>query len=147
MSKQNEDATTKSSIRCMEVMISREGLEKNAGLFWTLSVYSLENQPVAKPKAGSDSEVFHFMVFDWKRTIKELLDKHQVSYTIMEYFSPGSVLSGISRDRSKAGVCERDYLAAAAALHDGEAVITSSMFSQLPGVQQDDLIFEREPGY
>lgn len=31
------------------------------------------------------------MVFDWKRTIKQLLDKFQVPYSIIQYFSPDTV--------------------------------------------------------
>lgn len=146
MSTSKEHATTKSSaIRCVEVMVSKEGLEKNTGLLWTLSVYSLENQPVVKTPAH-DSELFHFMVFDWERTIKKLLASHQIAYLVMRHFSPESVLSELPVG-SEDSVRDRDYMAAAAAVHDTAAVHTNSMLSRLSGFPEDDLILEQEAGY
>jgi hypothetical protein len=83
---------TKSEIRCIEILISKKYLQDNRNnLQWTLSIYSLENQPVEMNHALRNSEIFHFMVFDWKKTIKQLLDKSQVPYSIVQYFSPNAI--------------------------------------------------------
>ena len=82
----------KSSIQCVEVLISKTFLtDAQDNLFWTLTVYSLENQPVSRQKSVFNSEVFHFMVYDWQRTIRQLLDKHQISYSIIQYFATESI--------------------------------------------------------
>ncbi|MGC1240420.1 MAG: hypothetical protein WA874_02475 [Chryseosolibacter sp.] len=90
-SKMNPDKK-ETPIQCIEILVSKKYLQNNHNnLHWTLSVYSLENQPVTKDRSLHNSEIFHFMVFDWKRTIKQLLDKFQVPYSIIQYFSPDTV--------------------------------------------------------
>ena len=86
--------TAQSNIQCLEVLIPKR-LIVNSGhnLHWTLSVYSLQNQPVQKSRSIHNSEIFHFMVYDWKRTIKQLLEDLQVPYTIIQYFSPETIYS------------------------------------------------------
>lgn len=82
----------KSNIRCLEVLIPKSFIAGSGhNLHWTLSVYSLENQPVKKNRAIHNSEIFHFMVYDWKRTIKQLLEDQKIPYSIIQYFSPETI--------------------------------------------------------
>ena len=82
----------KPKIQCLEVLVSKNAIATNGhNLHWTLSVYSLENHPVNKSLAIQNSEIFHFMVYDWKRTIKQLLDNHKIAYSIIEYFNPETI--------------------------------------------------------
>jgi hypothetical protein len=145
MSDSNEHAIIKTSaIQCLEVLISRNVLDKSPNLQWTLSVYSLENQPVGKSAAIDNSDIFHFMVFDWKRTIKKLLDDHQVTYSIITYFSPGSLYSDALHSGFDTLARETDYLTAAAAVRDADAVNGDSRFRKFLGPIPADLICERE---
>ena len=122
MGNSNEHATNKTSvIQCLEVLISRKSLENSPNLQWTLSVYSLENQPVRKGPAMQNSEIFHFMVFDWKRTIKKLLDDHQVPYSIIQYFNPGSIYADSLHSDFHSLAQETSHPAAARELHDADA--------------------------
>jgi hypothetical protein len=83
-----------SNIQCIEVLIAKPYLSQSStNLFWTLSVYSLENHPVKTSHDIRNSEVFRFMVYDWKRTIKKLLEVHKVPYSIVHYFAPVSIYS------------------------------------------------------
>ncbi len=77
-----------SNIQCVEVVISRTYLRDNTNnLLWTLSVYSLQNQPVKKEHSFDNAEGFHFMVYDWNRTIKQLLEQNQIPYSIIGFFT------------------------------------------------------------
>jgi len=90
--------TSRSKVQCIEVLIPKNRIANNIdNLFWKLSVYSLENQPVKTIPSSPDSEVFHFMVYDWKRTIKRLLGEHKVSFSILQYFAPESVYADVLR--------------------------------------------------
>ena len=93
MKKNNSRAAkVKPTIQCVEVLVSKDVVSRNGhNLHWTLCVYSLENEPVQKDFAPGDSAVFHFMVYDWNRTIKQLLDTHQVPYSIIQFFTPESL--------------------------------------------------------
>lgn len=82
---------TKQNIQCVEVLVSRSYVRDRNQLSWTLSVYSLENHPVKKSHAAHNSEVFHFMLYDWNRSVKKLLEDQQVPYSIVGYFSPDSI--------------------------------------------------------
>jgi hypothetical protein len=95
MKENNSHATNQESkIQCIEVLVPKKSISTSGhNLHWTLSVYSLENQPVSKSRSLHNSEVFHFMVYDWKRTIKQLLDDHQVHYSIIQYFTPETIFS------------------------------------------------------
>ena len=74
------------AINCLEVLVPKIYLDKNVdNIYWTLSVYSLENAPVKCSKNHSDA--FHFMVYDWRRTIKKLLEHHQIPFSIVQYFT------------------------------------------------------------
>ena len=82
----------RSGIHCVEVLISKNHVgDYHDNIFWTLSVYSLENQPVKMNRDVSDFEIYHFMVYDWKRTIKQLLDDRQIPYSIIQQFSTATV--------------------------------------------------------
>src|SRR3546814_174213 len=82
----------KSSIQCIEILISQRYVhDSSQNLFWTLSVYSLENQPVRRNRSFHNSEIFHFMVYDWQRTIKKLLEEKKIPYSIVQYFSSDSI--------------------------------------------------------
>lgn len=82
----------RSGIHCVEVLISKNHVgDYHDNIFWTLSVYSLENQPVKMNRDVNDFEIYHFMVYDWKRTIKQLLDDRQIPYSIIQQFSTATV--------------------------------------------------------
>ena len=142
--RETDEHTTPSTseIHCLEVLISRDLIQKNRSLQWTLSVYSLENEPVRKNLAFQNSEIFHFMVFDWKRTIKKLLDDHQVSYSIIQYFNPGSLYSDYLNNRGDAVAQELDYLAAAGRFQDLKDAGLTSNFSASEGAKAGGLVFE-----
>ena len=83
---------SKQNIQCVEVLVSRNDVRADIrNLFWTLSVYSLQNHPVKRSRTSNNSEVFHFMVYDWKRSLKKMLDEQRVPYSVVEYFSPDSI--------------------------------------------------------
>ena len=112
MREHNTHATNQSNIHCLEVLISKNHLTNNSGLLWTLSVYSLENQPVNKNRAIHNSDIFHFMVYDWKRTIKQLLEQHQVPYSVIQLFSIESIYSDVLLQENVSPDKELDFLKA-----------------------------------
>jgi hypothetical protein len=75
MTKQQE---IKPGIPCLEVLISKRAID--AGLYATLSLYSLENRPVRKNLDIHHSEIFHFMLFDWERSLRMLLEDHNINF-------------------------------------------------------------------
>ncbi len=78
----------KSKIQCIEILVSKIFIERSgSNLHWTLSVYSLENQPIKKNLTEDYWECFHFMVYDWKRTIKRLLVDLKIPYSVTQYFA------------------------------------------------------------
>ena len=124
MKKRTNVTTGKAQIQCLEVLISKTSKESMGNLQWTLSVYSLQNQPVRKNCAIPDGEIFHFMVFDWKRTIKQLLDTHQVSYSVIQYFDTELLFSDSLKSTNDV-TREIEYLAAAHQAHNEERVAPS----------------------
>lgn len=99
MKKTNSKAANQeSSIQCVEVLISTTSLSEN--LRWTLSVYSLENNPVSPHPAIHNCEVYHFMTFDWRRTVRQLLENHPVPYLVIQYFSARDIHAGVEPSRS-----------------------------------------------
>lgn len=139
MGASNTHATKKERIQCLEVLISKTYITRsNNNLLWTLSVYSLENQPVKKNRAIHNSEIFHFMLYDWKRTIKKLLDEQQVPYSIIEFFSPDNIYSVSSDVVSSSGNNEAAYLSALDALEQSGGTSSDEHDSLLA-------IPEREP--
>jgi len=91
MGSNKKSNTSKPGIPCVEVLVSRSSLTNTNNLLWTLSVYSLENRPVKKLRELHNSEIFHFMVFDWKRTVKQLLERNKVSYSVIQFFTTDSI--------------------------------------------------------
>lgn len=111
--RKNSTGNQKSKIQCLEVLIPKNFVVKgNHNLHWTLSVYSLENQPVRKNRAIHNSEIFHFMVYDWKRTIKQLLEDHKIPYSIIQYFNPETIYSDAVQDDFCLTDEEVDFLSA-----------------------------------
>ena len=96
MGESNTHAGNKeSTVQCIELLVSKISLERSGNnLLSTLSVYSLENRPLQKKFAADGCEGFHFMVYDWNRTIKRLLDDFKIPYTVTQYFS----LDSFTRD-------------------------------------------------
>jgi hypothetical protein len=126
MRESNTHATKKDRIQCLEVLISRRYItNSNNNLLWTLSVYSLENKPVIKNRAVHNSEVFHFMVYDWNRTIKQLLDEYQIPYSIIEFFSPENFYTD-SIDAAPATVGEVKYLSSLHGIQESGATSSRS---------------------
>lgn len=111
-----------SKVQCIEVLIPRNFiLNSGNNLHWTLSVYSLENHPVRKNRGIHNSVIFHFMVYDWKRTIKDLLERHQIPYSIIQYFAPESIYSDAAQEESLSlPEAERELISALESL-DGSA--------------------------
>lgn len=81
-------------VRCIEISVPKVALLRNGiNIHWSLSVYSLENHPVKKSAFSGDCEIFHFMVYDWKRTIKNLLIDHKIPYVKTQYFALDNIFS------------------------------------------------------
>lgn len=117
----------KSDIQCIEILVSKKYLHDNRNnLQWTLSVYSLENQPVNINRSLRNSEIFHFMLYDWKKTIKQLLDKSQVPYSIIQYFSPHTIHSDALSSGSFRSANDGDLMSA---LEELEAIEGSTVAS------------------
>ncbi len=104
MESNRRDANQESNIQCVEVVISKSYLTDHDtnNLRWVLSVYSLENEPVKKEHPIPNAEGFHFMVYDWSRTIKRLLEHHQVPYSIIEFFTLDSIYPEVASDSETA---------------------------------------------
>lgn len=85
-------------IMCVEVLVSRKLMWRRPQALWPLSVYSLENHPIRRKHATREGEVFHFMVYDWERTIREALVDNRVPYSIIRYFNSTKVFPASSRD-------------------------------------------------
>jgi hypothetical protein len=146
MRERNTDATkNKSAIQCIEVLISRNYI-RNApdNLYWTLSVYSLENRPVQKNRSLQNSEIFHFMTYDWKRTIQKLLDDRKVAYSIIQYFSADSICSNAAVSPvTTLEDNEEKYLSAASTLSDDLHVATSNLMMRLDEERKDFILDEK----
>ena len=147
MRERNTDATkNKSAIQCIEVLISRNYI-RNApdNLYWTLSVYSLENQPVQKNRSLQNSEIFHFMTYDWKRTIQKLLDERKVPYSIIQYFSADSICSNAAVSSvTTLEDNEEKYLSAASTLSDDLHAATSELMMRLADEERKDFILDEK---
>lgn len=93
MGESNTHAGNKDSkVQCIEILVSKISLERSGNnLPWTLSVYSLENQPIKKNLTEDCCESFHFMVYDWKRTIKRLLNDLKIPYSVTQYFALNTI--------------------------------------------------------
>jgi hypothetical protein len=132
-------------IQCIEVSVPKNAIATDGhNLHWTLSVYSLENQPVVKTRPFHNSAVFHFMVYDWKRTIKKLLEDHQIHYSILQYFTTESlhcepVQSGLPDD-------ETGFFSALNKLNEAssqnERAIAKGVFSQSHSPLESELMLE-----
>ncbi len=122
MKETNSNSGNASNIQCIEVLIAKNYLSNNsANLFWTLSVYSLENHPVRTRQDMENSELFRFMVYDWRRTIKKLLETHKVPYSIVHYFVPATIYADqMSADGSFSD--EARILHALEELHDTTSI-------------------------
>ena len=143
MREENTDATNhKSAIQCIEVLISRSYL-RNSGhnLFWTLSVYSLENQPVKKDRSLHNSEIFHFMTYDWNRTIKKLLDDHKVPYAVIQNFAADNISGGIAGASITLFDPEDAFLSAASSLAEHLSVTDAGLAARL-GEQKQSLMLD-----
>lgn len=120
----------KSEIQCIEILVSKKYLEDNRNnLQWTLPIYSLENQPVNVEHALRNSVIFHFMVYDWRKTIKQLLDKSQVPYSIVQYFSPQTIHTDSLNSRNFIAHTEENLLSALEALEaiEGSTVASATI--------------------
>lgn len=76
----------KPGIQCVEVLIPGKFISAN-DLHRTLSLYSLQNEPVASNLPDQDHQRFHFMLYDWLRTLKLVLDDRKIPYAINKCFS------------------------------------------------------------
>ena len=137
MKKSNSNAANpKAKIQCIEVLVSKDSVYQSShNLQWTLSVYSLENAPAKRDHPLTNSEIFHFMVYDWTRTLKPLLDDHQIPYSIIQFFTPESLFPA-APDKYEVSYDEHDFLLAARQLERLAA-------DRVPGSSDDDLY---EPG-
>lgn len=119
----NANTGLNASVQCVEVLISRSYIDNaNHNLPWMLSVYSLENHPVQN-RSLYNSDLFRFMVFDWDRTVRNLLESHKISFSIVKYFS--------SKDVFAAADTSGDDVALLAALESLSAIDASTSHSEL----------------
>lgn len=72
-------------IACIEVQIPDEYISAK-DLRRALSVYSLQNAPLAGDAPDKNDRCFHFMLFDWLRTLKQLVDNRKIPYTVTRRF-------------------------------------------------------------
>ena len=87
------------AINCLEVLVPKMYLDNNVdNIYWTLTVYSLENAPVKKERSSEQSDTFRFMVYDWRRTIRKLLEHHQIPFSVVQYFTSDSISSADTID-------------------------------------------------
>lgn len=87
------------AINCLEVLVPRIYLDNNVdNIYWTLTVYSLENAPVKKERSSEQSDTFRFMVYDWRRTIRKLLEHRQIPFSVVQYFTSDSISSADTID-------------------------------------------------
>ena len=119
-------AQKKQGIPCLEVLIPKRSIDHCHNLHWTLSVYSLENHPAEKSRSLRNSEIFHFMVFDWERTLRKLLDDQQVSYSIIQHFS----LQALSDASEGVALHEADQLQYLSAMGKFETPSSKEVFPE-----------------
>lgn len=72
-------------IACIQVLVPDEYISAK-DLRRALAVYSLENAPLAGGAPDKHDRCFHFMLFDWLRTLKQLLDNRKIPYTVTRRF-------------------------------------------------------------
>jgi len=139
----------KSKIQCLEVLIPKNFIVNSGhNLHWTLSVYSLENQPVKKNESIHNSEIFHFMVYDWNRTIKELLEDQKIPYSIIRFFTPVTIYSNaVHLDDLCLHDSEKELFAALESLpspgEDVHKIVARELFS-LRSTENAALVFEEK---
>lgn len=91
------------AINCLEVLVPKIYLDNNVdNIYWTLSVYSLENAPLKQERSSEQSDTFRFMVYDWRRTIRKLLEHHQIPFSVVQYFTSDGISNDERRDFSRA---------------------------------------------
>lgn len=138
-----DDAKNRSAIQCIEVLIARNCIRNSShNLFWTLSLYSLQNEPVKKNRSLHNSEIFHFMTYDWKRTIQKLLEDHKIQYSIIQYFSADNVFG----DTAGASLQddEQKFLAAASDISENLGSTSSDLILRLVNEERKDLMFDEK---
>ena len=136
-----------SKIQCIEVLISKNSIVNSRhNLEWTLSVYSLENHPVNKSKSLLNSEIFHFMIYDWKRTIKQLLEDHQIAYSIIQYFTSDTFQTEGLQENAVSPTDDANYLAALNNLDVYQSIHDSSrgMFNEGSHEIDSALVLDRK---
>ncbi|MEO5600279.1 MAG: hypothetical protein ABIR06_05065 [Cyclobacteriaceae bacterium] len=85
-------------VECLEISISKNSLETHGhNLLWTLAVYTLDNQPLKSPVEKGDILRYRIMVYDWKKTVKRLLDENKIPYSFSQVF----ILDTIHRQPKK----------------------------------------------
>lgn len=143
-----EEKTTtqeKSNIQCVEVLISRDATARGGhNLYWTLSVYSLQNSPAKKSRQLNNCEVFHFMVYDWNRTIQQLLEDHKVPYFVIQFFGTKNISDSGVAGAALAEDDERRLLSAISNLSDTHSR-SAAPAARLERQHIADLVFEHEP--
>ena len=142
--RERTDATTsKSAIQCIEVLISRScNRNSSHNIFRTLSLYSLENQPVRKGRSLHNSEIFHFMTYDWNRTIKNLLEDSKVPYAIVQNFSAPNICNGIAEGSLTIAGNEAALLSAMSRLSGHFSVAGSDPAAGLPENEESRLMLD-----
>ena len=85
-------------IHCVEIVIPESFISAH-DLYRTLSLYSLQNEPLADNPSGECHQSFHFMLYDWLRTLRLLLDDKRIQYTVIKRFSLADI-HGDGKDTS-----------------------------------------------
>jgi hypothetical protein len=69
-----ENTTTIVQVKLWEAFL----LYSRHNLYATLSTYSIDNGPLAKKENDLGTITFRFMLRDWNRTLRDLLELHNV---------------------------------------------------------------------
>lgn len=82
---------------CVQVRLSAIYLNRNQqNLQKTLSAYALEGKPLQAPFKESEQVFYHFLRFDWEKTLQSLLVRNAIPFEIMKTFE-----QDIFRNRAK----------------------------------------------
>jgi hypothetical protein len=69
-----ESETTIIQVKVWEAFL----LHSRHNLYATLSTYSLDNGPLVKGEDDLSTVTFRFMLRDWNKTLRDLLDQHNI---------------------------------------------------------------------
>jgi CheY-like chemotaxis protein len=75
-------------LEIIQVQLAKE-IKKDTTFFRNLSAYSLLPD-FESMKPGTQTVTFHFMLFDWNRTLRKMLDDRSIAYEVLKTYSTNS---------------------------------------------------------